>query len=60
MDIMTTLLEENHISLPEFVKRWECKQGNGKVEHALSTWVKTFSILSVFDNFVSNSPSDIS
>ena len=39
MDIMTKLLEENHIALPEFAKRWECKQGNGKVEHALSACV---------------------
>ena len=34
MDIMTKLLEENHIALPEFAKRWERKQGNGKAEHA--------------------------
>ena len=25
MDIMTNMLEENHIALPEFAKRWECK-----------------------------------
>ena len=39
MDIMTKLLEDNHISLPEFAKRWEHKQGNGKVEHTLGAWV---------------------
>ena len=41
---MTKLLEENHIALPEFAKRWECKQGNGKAEHALGAWVKPNSI----------------
>ena len=40
MDIMTKLLEENHIALLEFAKRWERKQGNGKAEHALGAWVK--------------------
>ena len=52
---MTKLLEENHIALPEFAKRWERKQGNGKDEHALSAWVKTICVLSISD-----SPSDIS
>ena len=44
MDIMTKLLEENHIALPKFAKRWERKQGNGKDEHALGAWVKPNSI----------------
>ena len=42
MDIMTKLLEENHIALLEFAKRWEHKQENGNPEDALSTWVKPF------------------
>ena len=37
---MTKLLEENHIALLEFAKRWERKQENGKVEHELGAWVK--------------------
>ena len=52
---MAKLLEENHIALLEFAKRWERKQGNGKPEHALSAWVKPIS-----DCSVSDSPSDIS
>ena len=55
MDIMTKLLEENHIALPEFAKRWEHKQGNGKAEHALGAWIKPNS-----DFSVSDSHSDIS
>ena len=55
MDIMTKLLEENHIALPEFAKRWERKQGNGKVEHALGAWVKPNYVF-----YVSDSHSDIS
>ena len=52
---MTKLLEENHIALPKFAKRWERKQGNGKVEHALGAWIKPNSYF-----FVSDSHSDIS
>ena len=37
---MTKLLEENHIALPVFAKRWERKQGNGKAKHELGAWVK--------------------
>ena len=51
MDIMTKLLEKNHIA----ARRWELKKGNGKPEHALSAWVKPIS-----DIYVSDSPSDIS
>ena len=36
MDIMTKILEENHIDIPDFARGWECKQGSGKPEHALS------------------------
>ena len=50
MDIMTKLLEENHIALPEFAKRWERKQGNGKDEHGLGAWVKYNYDLSIFDS----------
>ena len=60
MDIMTKLLEENHIALPEFAKRWERKQGNGKAEHAPGAWIKPNSDFSVSNNYVSNSHSDIS
>ena len=60
MEIMTKLLEENHIALPEFAKRWERKQGNGKHEHALSAWVKTISVFSIFDIFFLDSPFYIS
>ena len=48
---MTKILEENHISLPEFAKRWERKQGNGKDEHALGAWVRTNSVFSVSDSY---------
>ena len=54
MDIMTKLLDENYIDLPEFARGWESRQGNGKPEHALSAWVKPIS-----DIYVSDSPSDI-
>ena len=60
MDIMTKLLEENHIALLEFAKRWERKQGNCKAEHALGAWIKTNSNFSVSDKSISNSHSDIS
>ena len=50
MEIMTKLLEENHIALPEFAKRWECKQENGKPEHALGAWVKPNSVFYVSDS----------
>ena len=46
---MTKLLKENHIALPEFAKRWERKQGNGKAENALGAWIKPNSKLSVSD-----------
>ena len=49
MDIMTKLLKENHIDLPYFARGWECKQGSGKPEHALSAWVKPISIFSISD-----------
>ena len=55
MDIMTKLLEENHIALPEFAKIWERKEGNGKDENALGAWVRPIYIFSI-----SNSPSNIS
>ena len=48
MNIMIKILEENHIALPEFVKRWEHKQGNGKPEHALGAWVKPHYVLFIF------------
>ena len=51
MDIMTNILEENHIDLPEFARGWERKQGNGKLEHALSAWVKPISDISIFYAF---------
>ena len=57
---MTKLLEENHIALPEFAKRRECKQGNGKAEHALGAWVNTNSVLYIFYSSISDSHSDIS
>ena len=57
---MTKLLEENHIALPEFAKRWERKQGNGKAEHALGAWVKPNSVLSISDASISDSHSYIS
>ena len=60
MDIMTNLLEENHIALPKFAKRWECKQGNGKAEHALGAWVNPNYDLSVYYIYISDSHSDIS
>ena len=59
MDIMTKLLEENHIALPEFAKRWEHKQGNDKAEHALGAWVKPNSDLYVYYSSISDSHSDI-
>ena len=52
---MTKLLEENHMALPEFAKRCEPKQGNGKVEHALGAWVKPNYVFSISDSFVSDS-----
>ena len=57
---MTKLLEENHIALPKFAKRWERKQGNGKIEHALGAWRKTNYDFSVSDNSIFYSHSDIS
>ena len=60
MDIMTKLLEENHIALQEFAKRWERKQGNGKAEHALGAWVKPNSVFSVSHSYVFYSHSNIS
>ena len=50
MDIMTNLLEENRIALPEFAKRWERKQGNGKDENELGAWVKPNYVFSIFDS----------
>ena len=47
---MTKLLEENHIYLLEFAKRWERKQGNGKIENALGALVKTNSVFSISDS----------
>ena len=38
IDIMTNLIEENHIDLPEFSRRWERKEGDGKPVHALCAW----------------------
>ena len=35
MDIITKLLEENHVDLPEFARGWERKQGSGKHAHDL-------------------------
>ena len=60
MDIMTKLLEENHIDLLEFARGWERKQGNGNPEHALSTWVNFFSDIYFSDGFVSDLPFYIS
>ena len=59
-NIMTKLLEENHIALPEFAKRWELKQGNGKTEHALGSWVKPNYVFSISDSSFFYSHSDIS
>ena len=55
MVIMTKLLEENNVDVPDFARRWEHKQENGKPEHALSAWVKP-----IYDIDVSDLPSDIS
>ena len=60
MDIMTKILEENHIDLPDFAIGWEGKQGSGKPEHALSAWVRPISDISVSDVYVSYLPSNIS
>ena len=58
--IMTKFLEENHIALPKFAKRWESKQGNGKVEHALGAWIKPNTIFSISKSSIFYSHSDIS
>ena len=50
MDIMTKLLEENHISLPKFAKIWERKQGNGKAKIELGAWVKPNYVFFVSDS----------
>ena len=60
MEIMTKILEDNHIDLPEFARGWERKQGRGKPEHALSAWVKKIYDISVSYIYISDSPSDIS
>ena len=60
MDIMTKLLEENNIDLPEFAKRWERKQGDGKHVHALCAWEKPISDISVSYGYISYLPFDIS
>ena len=60
MDIMTNILEENHVALLEFAKRWESKQGNGKAENALGAWVKPNYVFSISDSSVYDSHSDIS
>ena len=60
MDIMTKILEENHIDLPDFAIGWEHKQGSCKPEHAFSAWVKTISDIYVSDGFVSYLTSYIS
>ena len=52
MDIMTKILEENHIDLPEFARRWERKRGDGKPAHALCAWEKPVDprFVIIFDN----------
>ena len=60
MEIMTNLLEENNIDLPDFARRWERKEGSGNLEHALILWVKPISNISVSDGFVSDLPYYIS
>ena len=60
MDIMINLLEENNIDLPDFARRWECKQGDGKHVHAFSAWEKPIYNISVQDVFFSDLPSNIS
>ena len=60
MDIMTKLLEENHIDLPYFARGWEHKQGSGNPEHAFSALVKPIYDIFVSYGFVSDLPSDIS
>ena len=60
MDIMTKLLEENHIDLPYFARGWECKQGSGNPDNALSAWVKPISDISASDGSIFYLPSDIS
>ena len=60
MEFMTNILEENHIDLLEFARRWEHKQGNGKPDHALSAWVKPIYYISIYDGYISDLPSYIS
>ena len=60
MDIMTKLLEENHICLPEFTRGWERKQGSGKPEHALNARVQPIPNISSSNGSISDLHSDIS
>ena len=64
MDIMTKLLEENNIDVPDFARRGEHKlsleQENGKCMHALSARKKPISNISISYVFVYYLYSDIS
>ena len=60
MEIMTNLLEENHIDLPEFVRGWERKQGDGKHVHSLCAWDKHIYDIYIYDGYVSDLNSYIS
>ena len=64
MDIMTKLLEENNIDVPDFARRGKHKpsleQKDGKCLYALCARQKPISHISVLDVFVSDLQSDIS
>ena len=47
MDIMIQLLLENNIDIPDFARRGERKQEDGKPLHALCDWEKPISHISI-------------
>ena len=51
MDIITNILEENNIDVPDFARRGEHKlsleQENGKCMHGLCAWEKPISHISI-------------
>ena len=51
---MTKLLKENNIDVPDFARRWELMQEDGKPMHALCAWKKPISHISISDVFVSD------
>ena len=57
---MTQLLVENNIDVPDFARRGEHKQVDGKPLHGLCAWEKPISHISISDVFVSDLHSDIS